>query len=77
MPVGQALGVWDKAVVISIEQNSLHYKEGNYIILQQEAITVYSAILVSSPDPTLSWGEMVWWTESNFLGWALFCDNVT
>ena len=54
MLVGQALGVRDKAVVIRIEQNSLHYKQGNYIILQQEAITVYSAILVSSPDPTLS-----------------------
>ena len=24
--------------------------------------------LVSSPDPTLSRGEMVWWTKSNFLG---------
>jgi len=20
------------------------------------------------PDPTLSWGEMVWWTKLNFLG---------
>ena len=29
MLVGQALGVWDKAAVISIEQNSLHYKQGN------------------------------------------------
>ena len=24
--------------------------------------------IVSSPDPTLSRGEMVWWTKSNFLG---------
>ena len=24
--------------------------------------------LVSSPDPTLSWGKAVWWTKSNFLG---------
>ena len=24
--------------------------------------------LVSSPDPTLSRGKMVWWTKSNFLG---------
>jgi len=23
--------------------------------------------LVSSPDPTLSQGETVWWTKSNFL----------
>jgi len=24
--------------------------------------------LVLSPDPTLSQGETVWWTKSNFLG---------
>ena len=29
MLVGQALAVWDKAVVISIKQNSLHYKQSN------------------------------------------------
>ena len=30
--------------------------------------TIHACLLVSSPDPTLSQEETVWWTKSNFLG---------
>ena len=38
---------------------------------------LHSTKVVSSPDPTLSRGETIWWTKLNFLGSTRFCDNVT
>ena len=32
---------------------------------------------ISSPNPTLSQGKMVWWTKLNFGACVRFCDSVT
>ena len=49
-------------------QVSIVSEHNTYVDIVEEECAMFA--LVSSPDPTLSRGETVWWTKSNFLGLA-------